>query len=233
MKLAGEYVFEAEIQEVWDALFDPAVLAAVMPGCEKLDLVDGAYVGEIKVKVGPIQGKFAGKVDLVDQVPPTSYKMIVDGKGAQGFVKATATIKLEAQGTSTRITYDSDAQVGGKIATVGQRLVETSARAIVKQSLEGLAENVLIRSGAHRRAKAQAEAAAGSEVAPVESTPRAEEPAASTDIPAAVVVEPIAYKQADASKLAGAVAKEVGKTYAPIIGVVLIALAVVIYLIAR
>lgn len=233
MKLAGEYVFEAEIQEVWDALFDPAVLAAVMPGCEKLERVDGAYVGEIKVKVGPIQGKFAGKVDLVDQVPPTSYKMIVDGKGAQGFVKATATIKLEAQGTSTRITYDSDAQVGGKIATVGQRLVETSARAIVKQSLEGLAENVLIRSGAHRRAKAQAEAAAASEVAPVEATPRAEEAAASTDVPAAVVVEPIAYKQADASKLAGAVAKEVGKTYAPIIGVVLIALAVIIYLIAR
>src|SRR4051812_8097702 len=130
MKLAGEYVFEAEIQEVWDALFDPAVLAAVMPGCEKLELVDGAYVGEIKVKVGPIQGKFAGKVDLLDQVPPTSYRMIVDGKGPQGFVKATATIVLAAEGTSTRIKYDSDAQVGGKIATVGQRLVETSARAI-------------------------------------------------------------------------------------------------------
>src|SRR5450432_3234000 len=126
MKLAGEYTFEAGVQEVWDALFDPAVLAAVMPGCEK--------------------------VDLVDRVEPTSYKMIVDGRGAQGFVKATATIELAAEGTGTKIRYDSDAQVGGKIATVGQRLVETSARAIVKQSLEGLAENIKIRSAAYRTA---------------------------------------------------------------------------------
>jgi len=229
MKLAGEYLFEAEIQEVWDALFDPAVLAAVMPGCEKLELVDGAYVGEIKVKVGPIQGKFAGKVDLVDLVPPTSYRMIVDGKGAQGFVKATAKISLAADGTSTRITYDADAQVGGKIATVGQRLVETSARAIVKQSLEGLAENVVIRSGAHRRAKAKAEAAD----VPAADVPVAIEAAPVVTEPAPVVVEPITYKQADASKIAGAVAKEVGKTYGPILGVVLIVLAVVIYLIAR
>ncbi|MEO8552456.1 MAG: carbon monoxide dehydrogenase subunit G, partial [Kofleriaceae bacterium] len=194
MKLAGEYVFEAEIQEVWDALFDPAVLAAVMPGCEKLDLVDGSYVGEIKVKVGPIQGKFAGKVDLLDQVPPTSYRMVVDGKGAQGFVKATATIVLAAEGAKTRITYDSDAQVGGKIATVGQRLVETSARAIVKQSLEGLAENVLIRSGAHRRAKVKAaEAAEPVVVAPAatEESPRIVLAVAPPAPSPAVVVEPI------------------------------------------
>src|SRR4051812_11856519 len=151
MKLSGEYVFAAEVQEVWDALFDPAVLAAVLPGCEKLELVDGSYLGEIKVKAGPIQGKFTGKVDLLDQVPPKSYRMVIDGKGPQGFVKATARISLEPQGGSTKITYDSDAQVGGKIATVGERLIETSAKAIVKQSLEGLGENVVIRAAAHRQ----------------------------------------------------------------------------------
>jgi len=217
MKLAGEYSFEAGVQEVWDALFDPQVLAAVMPGCEKLELVDGSYVGEINVKVGPIQGKFTGKVDLQDQVEPTSYKMIVDGRGAQGFVKATATIELFAEGTGTKIRYDSDAQVGGKIASVGQRLVETSARAIVKQSLEGLAENVKIRSEAHR---ARAAAATPAPEAAPAASPVVEAPA-------------IEYKKADAGKLAGAVAKEVTKTIAPFVLVAAVAIGLLIYLLVR
>jgi carbon monoxide dehydrogenase subunit G len=225
MKLSGEYVFAAEVQEVWDALFDPAVLAAVLPGCEKLELVDGSYLGEIKVKVGPIQGKFTGKVDLLDQVPPKSYRMVIDGKGAQGFVRATARIALEPQGTSTKITYDSDAQVGGKIATVGERLIETSAKAIVKQSLEGLGENVVIRAAAHRQASPSA-------AEPVVATAMSESVAAEPPI-AAPTAPAVEYKRADASKLAGAVAKEVGKTYAPIIGVVMLVVAVVIYLIVR
>jgi hypothetical protein len=149
MKLDGVYVFDASVQDVWDALFDPQVLAAVLPGCEKLELVDGAYLGELKVKVGPIQGQFSGKVDLLDLVEPTSYRMLIDGRGPQGFVKASASIVLTAEGSGTKITYDSDAQVGGKIATVGQRLIETSARAIVKQSLEGLHDNIKIRVAAY------------------------------------------------------------------------------------
>jgi hypothetical protein len=232
MKLAGEYVFDSGTQEVWDALFDPAVLAAVMPGCEKLELVDGSYLGEIKVKVGPIQGKFSGKVDLSDQNPPKSYKMVVDGRGAQGFVKATASIELVPEGTGTRVKYDSDAQVGGKIASVGQRLVETSAKAIVKQSLEGLAENIKIRSEAYRAHAAEIAVPAVAVVA-------AAAPASVAAAPAPVVAEPpaakpvVQYKQADAGKLAGAVAKEVTKTLAPIIGVVVIVLAVVIYLLVH
>ncbi|HEX4454192.1 MAG TPA: carbon monoxide dehydrogenase subunit G [Kofleriaceae bacterium] len=247
MKLAGEYVFDAGVQEVWDALFDPAVLAAVMPGCEKLELVNGSYLGEIKVKVGPIQGAFSGKVDLSDQVPPKSYKMIVDGRGAQGFVKATASIVLEPEGAKTKVSYDADAQVGGKIASVGQRLVETSARAIVKQSLDGLAENIKIRSDAYRAHAQAAEAAKPTEPAPV-PTPVAEPapvaPAAPvTPAPVVKLVEPatpaepakpvVQYKQADAGRLAGAIAKEVGKTLAPIIVLVIAAITVVVYLIVR
>jgi carbon monoxide dehydrogenase subunit G len=233
MKLSGEYVFAADVQEVWDALFDPSVLAAVLPGCEKLELVDGSYLGEIKVKVGPIQGKFTGKVDLLDQVPPKSYRMVIDGKGAQGFVKATARIALEPQGTSTKITYDSDAQVGGKIATVGERLIETSAKAIVKQSLEGLGENVVIRAKAHREAKAASEP---TPIAPTVETVPVVEPApavAAVETAPGIEAPAIQYKRADASKLASAVAKEVGKTYAPIIGIVMVVVAIVIYLIVR
>jgi len=165
MKLEGNYLFEASVAEVWSALFDPVILAAVMPGCEKLDLVDGQYVGEIKVKVGPIQGKFTGKVDLKDKVEPESYTMIVDGRGAPGFVKATAAVKLVAEGESTRVFYDTDAQVGGKIASVGQRLLEASARAIVAQSLEGLHTNIKLRAAAYREAAASKGGETASQIA--------------------------------------------------------------------
>ena len=249
MKLAGEYTFDASIQEVWDALFDPQVLAAVMPGCEKLELVNGSYLGDINVKVGPIQGKFSGKVDLSDMVEPTSYKMVVDGKGSTGFVKANASINLEAVADKTKVTYDADAQVGGKIASVGQRLVETSAKAIVKQSLEGLAENIKIRSEAYRALAA----------APIVVAPPAPEPAAIAVAPPVADVEapkplladakplaatPVAvvaaapapvieYKKADAGKIAGAVAKEVTKTLAPVLLVLVVAIALVVYFVVR
>ena len=72
MKVAGEYTFEAPAAEVWKALLDPVVLAAVMPGCEKLELVDDAYVGELNIEVGPVQGKFQGKVVLSDCLLYTS-----------------------------------------------------------------------------------------------------------------------------------------------------------------
>jgi uncharacterized protein len=159
MKLQGDYLFEASVDEVWKALLDPVVLAAVMPGCEKLELVDGQYVGELNIKVGPVQGKFSGKVDLKDIVAPVSYTMNVDGRGAPGFVKATAAVKLEAEGDSTRIRYDADAQVGGKIASVGQRLLEASSRAITKQSLEGLNENIKLRAAASKAASEAAKEA--------------------------------------------------------------------------
>src|SRR5262249_17337716 len=150
MKLEGDYLFEATVSEVWSALFDPVILAAVMPGCEKLELVDGQYVGEIKVKGGPGQGNFTAKVDLKDTVEPQRYTLIVDGRGAPGFVKATALVRLVPEGDHTRVFYDTDAQVGGKIASVGQRLLEASSRAIVAQSLEGLHTNIKLRAAAYR-----------------------------------------------------------------------------------
>jgi carbon monoxide dehydrogenase subunit G len=146
MKLAGDYRFNAPVSEVWKALLDPVVLAAVMPGCEKLELVDDAYVGDLDVKVGPVQGKFHGKVTLADVVEEQGYTMTVDGRGAPGFVKAKAAVKLTPEGAETVMEYDADAQVGGRIASVGQRLIDSSARAIIKESLEGLNANVQARA---------------------------------------------------------------------------------------
>jgi uncharacterized protein len=238
MKLEGDYRFDAPLQEVWNALFDPVVLAAVMPGCEKLDLVDGKFVGEIKVKVGPVQGKFNGVVELADRDEPRSYKMIVDGRGAPGFVKATVTVALEAEDTATRIRYDADAQVGGKLASVGQRLVEASARAIVAQSLEGLHENIKLRAAASAAATPAPAPAAATPPTPTPtptSTPTST-PAAAPAAPAApppVVFTPVKVKESDVAKR---VAKEVASTLFPrslLVAIIAIQAAVIVWLLVR
>jgi hypothetical protein len=156
VKLAGEYVFNAPIEEVWKALLDPVVLAATMPGCEKLELADGKYLGELNVKVGPVQGKFSGKIELEDVKELAGYTIKVDGRGGPGFVNATAKVALERAGAETKLTYDADANVGGKIASVGQRLIETSAKTIIKQSLEALNATVKARAEAAASAAAPA-----------------------------------------------------------------------------
>ncbi|HXX68719.1 MAG TPA: carbon monoxide dehydrogenase subunit G [Polyangiaceae bacterium] len=239
MKLEGDFLFDAPLEQVWGALLDPEVLAATMPGCEKLDRVDGQYRGELNVKVGPIQGKFSGKVDLRDMDPPRGYTMIVDGQGAPGFVKASAVVKLEHEGEATRMRYSADAQVGGKIASVGQRLLEASARAITKQSLEGLHENIKIRAAAARKA-------AGGELAPAPQGPAAEEPPGGTSAAQAAVVPPppapatttpaasppaVVLKRVNQTALATSIAKEVTKSLLPtpvLVGIAAIAIAIVV-----
>jgi carbon monoxide dehydrogenase subunit G len=219
MKIEGEYWFEASVPEVWSALFDPVILAAVMPGCEKLDLVDGQYVGEIKVKVGPIQGKFTGKVDLKDKDEPHSYTMVVDGRGAPGFVKATAGVKLAPDGAGTRVFYDTDAQIGGKIASVGQRLIEASARAIVAQSLEGLHTNIKLRAAAYREAMASQPAAAAAEPAPAAIVSAPGDPVttlSASPSPSAADLGPPAEIAAAASAMMAAPAPVVASLPAPV-----------------
>jgi uncharacterized protein len=138
MKIEGNYAFEAPLATVWQGLFDPGVLARTLPGCEKLERQGDEFIGEINVKMGPVQGKFQGRVLISDVKDHESYTMVVDGRGPAGFAKATAHIRVKSEGPATRLDYDSDVQVGGRIASVGQRLLDASSRAIVKQSLEGL-----------------------------------------------------------------------------------------------
>jgi len=149
MKVAGEYRFDATPQEVWEALLDAEVLAAIMPGCKKLELTgENQYEGLLDMKVGPVQGQFQGKVKLEDLDPPNGYSLRLDGQGASGFVKATAKVGIAADGDGANMTYEGDAQVGGRIASVGQRLLDSSSKAIIKQSLEGLNAQVSARSAA-------------------------------------------------------------------------------------
>jgi len=252
MRLEGTYFFDAPVQEVWDALMDPVVLAAVMPGCEKLDLVDGRYQGELTIKVGPIQGNFSGIVELKDVDAPKSYAMVVDGRGPHGFMKATAKVRLEADGEQTKMAYDADAQVGGKLATVGQRLIDASAKAIVKQALEGLHENIKVR---HRYAKEQAEEASVPTAAPVADEAKPEAKLESPDVageppPAPVAAPPPAAPPApeparpavapvikvDQKAFVSNVAKEVSKSMAPRVALyvgVLVGVGVVLWLLLR
>jgi len=146
MKIEGTHTFAAPRNIVWPMLMDPEVLASVMPGCEKLEQIgDNQYKGVLKIRVGPVQGKFNGIVTLSELSEPESFRLSVDGKGAPGFVKGSGILHLESDGNSTLLRYGGEAQVGGRIASVGQRLLDTSARAIIRQSLDGLEQQVQAR----------------------------------------------------------------------------------------
>lgn len=146
MKIEGSYPISAPRDVLWSMLLDPKVLANIMPGCEKLEAVDeNQYQGILKIKVGPVQGKFQGDVILSDINSPEGYSVTVNGRGAPGFVKGTGSVRLEADGDMTTLHYSGDAQVGGRLASVGQRLLDTSANAIIRQSLEGLGQQAQAR----------------------------------------------------------------------------------------
>jgi hypothetical protein len=155
VKLDGTYTFDAPRETVWEALLDPEVLAKVMPGCERLEHIgENEYKGTLKIRIGPVQGQFEGVVNLSNINAPESYRMQVDGKGAPGFMKGVGEVRLEEQGPATLMHYSGEAQVGGRIASVGQRLLDSSAKALTRQSLDGLHEQIKARVQAGPKAPA-------------------------------------------------------------------------------
>ena len=136
MRLEGTHLFAAPRQAVWDALMDPAVLASALPGGEQLELAgENQYRAVMNVKVGPVQGRFDGKIELLDIVAPKRYVMRVDGQGAPGFVNGAGQLHVDEEEGGTLLTYAGDVNVGGRIAGVGQRLVESTARSVTRQGL--------------------------------------------------------------------------------------------------
>jgi carbon monoxide dehydrogenase subunit G len=141
MILSGTFTFEGPRQRVWEILQDPAVLAKALPGTKTLTQVgEDRYQGVMKVSIGPVNAaEFAMSVELKDKVAPEKFSMVIDGKGGVGFTKGTARIALDEQpGPMTVMTYTSDVQVGGKIAAVGQRLLESVGKMMASQALESL-----------------------------------------------------------------------------------------------
>ncbi|NYT67009.1 CoxG family protein [Pusillimonas noertemannii] len=131
MQLTNEQTLSAPLQQVWDALNDTAILQACIPGCETLTLVEAnRYELQILAAIGPVKARFKGKLQLSDLQPPKSYTIQFEGQGgAAGHGKGAATVLLKPQDPDTTILhYTATATVGGKIAQIGQRLVDMAAQ---------------------------------------------------------------------------------------------------------
>jgi len=140
VKVAGEYVFNGPREQVWELVRDPEVLATALPGTQSLNQVsENEYEGEMHVRVGPVAGVFSGRVVASDEVPPESYTLTVEGKGGPGFAKGTGHVQLVDQGDGTTLMkYEGEVQIGGKVASVGQRLLDTASKSMLRQGLEAL-----------------------------------------------------------------------------------------------
>lgn len=130
MEFSGEYRIPARQQQVWDALNDPAVLQACIVGCKQLDKVsDTEFTAIVVAKVGPLSATFRGSVCFSDRDPPRSYTLTGQGQGgAAGFAKMSARVALKQEQDDTVLTYAASAEIGGKLASVGSRLVQTVAK---------------------------------------------------------------------------------------------------------
>jgi carbon monoxide dehydrogenase subunit G len=140
MKLEGEFTFQGRREEVWDLLQDPDILASCMPGTKKMEkTAEDEYESEMLVRVGPVNGVFSSKIVLKDKEPPQSFTMVVDSKGNAGFAKGTAQILLmEPEAEKTLMKYEAELNVGGRLASVGQRLLDTVGKSMTRQSLEAM-----------------------------------------------------------------------------------------------
>jgi carbon monoxide dehydrogenase subunit G len=130
MDMTGERRIAAPRARVWDALNDLAVLKASIPGCESLEMVgENQLKATAAIKIGPIAARFTGKVQLLDLDPPNSYRIDGEGQGGvAGFAKGGAVVRLADDGADTLLSYDVKAQVGGKIAQLGARLIDATAK---------------------------------------------------------------------------------------------------------
>lgn len=141
MKIAGSFAVPAARERAYQLLQDPEILAKCMPGTDQLNKVgEDEYDMKMKVIIASIGGSFGGKVRLADQNPPESFRLIVEGSGKIGFLKGDGLLNLLPNGDSTEVKYDGEVQVGGTIASVGQRLLDTTAKLIIKKFFEKFSE---------------------------------------------------------------------------------------------
>jgi len=143
MILGGTHKIPAARETVWQALMNPEILARALPGCEKLEAnPDGSYHAQMKVGIAAIKGTYQGRIEILDPIPNESFRMKVDGQGTGGFLKAIGTLSLASEGDGTLVRYAGEAQVGGVIASVGQRLMLVAAKQIINQFFRAFAQQV-------------------------------------------------------------------------------------------
>lgn len=144
MDMTGEYRIPASREKVWEALNDPEILKLSIPGCEDLNRQsDTELTAKVAAKVGPVSAKFTGKVTLSDINPPQSYKITGEGQGGvAGFAKGGAEVQLEEDGDATILRYTATAQVGGKLAQIGSRLIDSTAKKMANDFFGKFVEQV-------------------------------------------------------------------------------------------
>jgi carbon monoxide dehydrogenase subunit G len=139
MTLDGTHHFNAPRDRVWAAFTDPAVLARATPGCQRLDPIGpDEFEATLSVGVAAVKGVYQGKLALLDKKPPEGYTLRVEGSGRPGFVKGEGRLTLTEEDGGTRVTIRGEAQVGGVIAAVGQRLLGAASRMLMEQFFSAL-----------------------------------------------------------------------------------------------
>jgi len=139
MKISGSYLLPVPQSRAYDLLQDPAVLAKAMPGCDTLERIgENQYHMKMKMVLASISGLFDGKVRIADPQPHSSFRLVVEGTGKIGFMKGDGLLTLTPAEGGTDVSYDGTVEVGGTIAAVGQRLLDTTSRMIIKRFFEKL-----------------------------------------------------------------------------------------------
>jgi uncharacterized protein len=151
MQMSGEQLIPAPQRETWNALNDPEVLKACVPGCESIDrLADNEYQVLMVARVGPVSAKFKGKLTLSDIKPPDSYSIAFEVKGGTaGFAKGGAHVTLSPQERQTRLAYEVKASVGGKLAQIGSRLVDAAAKKIADEFFKNFNQKMSAQPASH------------------------------------------------------------------------------------
>lgn len=142
MKVAGSYTLPVARERAYELLQDPEILARCMPGTERLDRTGpDEYEMKMKMVISAVQGLFAGKIRIADQKPPEQFRLIVEGSGKVGFMKGEGLLTLVPTNSDTEVHYEGEVHVGGVIAGVGQRLLDTTAKIVIRKFFEKLVEN--------------------------------------------------------------------------------------------
>lgn len=142
MDMTGQYRIPAKREQVWAALNDPEVLRQAIPGCESVErLSDTELTAVATARIGPVQARFKGKITMADLDPPRAFTLQGEGAGgAAGFAKGNAKVRLEEDGGGTLLSYEVQATVGGKIAQMGQRLIDSTAKKMSDEFFDAFAK---------------------------------------------------------------------------------------------
>lgn len=148
MKVEGTHQIDAPRQRVYEALIDPEILQRTIPGCESLERTgENTYAATMRTGVGSIKGVFKGTVKLEDLRAPEHFRMTVEGKGSPGFLKGSGDLDLESQGDATSVSYTGEVQVGGTIASVGQRMIQGTVKMMASQFFTALGAEAKTEAG--------------------------------------------------------------------------------------